>query len=36
MMRAANLSEKMDVADTYQESSLVIRDRVDVVYKLAP
>lgn len=36
MMRSANLTEKMDVSDTYQESTLVIRDRVDVVYKLAP
>ncbi|MDE1514686.1 MAG: oxidative stress defense protein [Vibrio sp.] len=34
MMRAANVSEKIDVSDTYQDSSLLIRDRVDVVYKL--
>ncbi|MCG3730164.1 oxidative stress defense protein [Vibrio cincinnatiensis] len=36
LMRSANMSEKALVNDTYQDSTLVIRDRVDVIYKLAP
>lgn len=39
LMRASNMmSEKSKslVDDSYQDSTLVIRDRVDVIYKLAP
>ncbi|AMF95375.1 oxidative stress defense protein [Vibrio fluvialis] len=34
MMRAMSMNEKMDASDTYQDATLVIRDRVDVIYKL--
>ncbi|MGC9422220.1 oxidative stress defense protein [Vibrio sp.] len=36
LMRSANMSEQALVNDTYQDSTLVIRDRVDVIYKLIP
>ncbi|SKA04311.1 oxidative stress defense protein [Vibrio cincinnatiensis] len=36
LMRSASMNDKASVNDTYQDSSLIIRDRVDVIYKLVP
>lgn len=35
MLRAMSMNEKAGVADSYQDATLVIRDRVDVIYKLS-
>lgn len=34
MMRSMSMNEKVNADDTYQDASLIIRDRVDVIYKL--
>ncbi|XAW89809.1 oxidative stress defense protein [Vibrio sp. CDRSL-10 TSBA] len=35
LMRSMNMSEKRAISDTYQDSVLTIRDRVQVIYRLA-